>query len=362
MRLLIDAHVFDGKFQGTRTYLQGLYSCLIQNQDIEFYFAAYNINNLQNIFGTHNNVHYIPLKTQNSFLRLGIEFNKIIEKYKIDYAHFQYISPLIKKCKEIVTTHDILFLDYPQYFSKVYRLKNNFLFKRSAQRADILLTVSEYSRKAISQHYSIPIERIHVTPNGVLLPTNDCELPDTNKIYHLNKYILSVSRIEPRKNYLSLLIAYKELKLYDKGYKLVIIGSKDLNYKEFVSYYNQLDTNIKNNILCFSASYLELISLYKNADLFIFPSYAEGFGIPPLEAIALGCPTLCSNTTAMADFDFLNENLFSPFDIKELKKKIINNLESRNYEKTIAMKEKVLNKYNWQKSANIFYSVLMQTK
>lgn len=362
MNLLIDAHVFDGKFQGTRTYLQGLYSCLIQKNDIDFYFAASDINNIINIFGTNENIHYIKLETHSNIKRLSIEFNKIIKKYHIDYAHFQYITPLIKSCKEIVTTHDVLFLDFPQFFPKAYKLKNNFFFKRSAKRADILLTVSEYSRKSISYHYNIPINNIHITPNGVLLPNKNILLPNTNKLYNLHKYILSVSRIEPRKNYLSILIAYNELKLYERGYKLVIIGTKDLKYKDFNQYYNKLSTTVKDNILFMSVNYLELISLYKNANLFVFPSFAEGFGIPPLEAIALKCPTLCSNTTAMSDFKFLNENLFSPYDIEELKNKIEKNLDLKNTKHLEELSNEVINKYDWQKSADVLYSLLKKSQ
>ena len=362
MRILVDAHVFDGKYQGTRTYLQGLYSELIKYKDIQYYFAARNCHHLQTIFGTAPNVHYIQLKSTNSIVRLSVEYPQIIRRLNIDYAHFQYISPLIKTCKEIVTIHDVLFLDYPQYFPKTYRLKNNLLFKRSAKRADILLTVSNYSKEAISRHYHIPTEKIHITPNGILLPDKNIILPDTNKIYNLEKYILSVSRIEPRKNYLLLLKAYNELKLYEQGYKLVIIGTKDLNYKEFEQYYRELPNIVQQNILVTSVDYLELISLYKNANLFIFPSFAEGFGIPPLEAIALKCPTLCSNTTAMKEFHFLKDNLFSPHDIEELKTKIEINLKEKNVKQIESLQKEVINKYDWQKSANALYSLLKQDK
>lgn len=116
MNLLVDCHVFDGKFQGTRTYIQGLYQSLIKYKNINFFFAAQDVDNLKKYFGDNSNVHYISLKSGSSIKRLAIEFPQIVKKYKIDFAHYQYISPLTKCCKEIVTVHDLLFLDYPQFF------------------------------------------------------------------------------------------------------------------------------------------------------------------------------------------------------------------------------------------------------
>lgn len=161
IKLLIDAHVFDGKYQGTRTYIQGIYSAMITHKDIEFYFAAQNVSRLKSIFGIAENIHYIRLDATNSIWRLAWEYPRIIKKYKIDYAHFQYICPFIKCCKEIVTIHDLLFLDFPKYFPLSYRIKNRPLFMYSAKRADLLLTVSEYSRKEIKRHFKITEDRIY---------------------------------------------------------------------------------------------------------------------------------------------------------------------------------------------------------
>ena len=110
MNVLVDMHVFDDKHQGTRTYLRGLYLELIYiAKNWRFFLAANNIENLKNEFGDHHNVTYIPLKRHNKFYRLLIELPLIIKKYEIDCSHFQYITPLFKKGKYIVTTHDILF-------------------------------------------------------------------------------------------------------------------------------------------------------------------------------------------------------------------------------------------------------------
>lgn len=353
IRLLVDCHVFDGKFQGTRTYIQGLYQNMIRYKDIDFYFAAQYIDNLKKYFGNSGNVHYISLKTESSIKRLAVEFPKIIKEYNIDIAHYQYISPFSKCCKEIVTVHDLLFLDYPQYFSWSYKVKNSFLFKRSAKRADMLLTVSEYSKEAISRLFNIQKESICVTPNAVLSLEENFVVPDVKNKFGLDKFILTVSRIEPRKNHLMLLKAFNDLNLAAKGYKLVMVGVPDLAYKDFSDYYNRLNPMVKDSVIMKPVSFADLVGLYQQADLFVFPSFAEGFGIPPLEAVEYGCPILSSNATAMAEFGFPKEWTFDPDDKEELMRKMKSLLQHRpnmDEEKIILRK-----KFNWSVIADGFY-------
>lgn len=356
MKLLVDCHVFDGKFQGTRTYLHGIYQNMVNHKDIDFYFAAQNIENLKKCFGVADNIHYVHLATGSSIKRLAFEFPRIVKEYKIDYAHYQYISTLTKCCKEIVTVHDLLFLDYPQYFSLGYRLKNGFLFKRSAKRADILLTVSDYSRKAIERLFDIPASEIYVTPNAVLPADADIPRPDVKKKFGLDKYIMTVSRIEPRKNHLALLKAFVELQLAEKGYKLMMVGVPDLTYKEFTAYYDSLTQATKNAVIMKSASFPELVELYRQADLFVFPSYAEGFGIPPLEAIEYGCPVLCSNATAMEEFGLPDAWTFDPNNEEEMKIKILYLLNNRPEITEVAASLKQT--FNWKLIAENLYRIL----
>ena len=358
MRLLVDCHVFDGKYQGTRTYLQGLYRQMVKFSDIDFYFAAQNIEKLKACFGNKPNVHYIQLHCASSLKRLVFEFPKIIKDNLIDLAHYQYVSPLRKCCREIVTVHDLLFLDYPQYFSLFYRIKNNFLFRRSAKRADILLTVSDYSRQSIERHFQIASNQIYLTPNAVLHEECYNEECDVKTKYSLDKYIITVSRIEPRKNHLALLKAFVELKLYEKDYKLFFVGTPDLAYRSFARYYSRLPGGVQRFILFKSVDYQELIELYRNASLFVFPSFAEGFGIPPLEAVEYGCPVLCSNTTAMAEFSLPPECFFSPLDLNEMKGKMMKLLERKPDMNDV--RKELRMKFDWEKTALTFYNLLKQ--
>ncbi len=365
MRLLVDAHIFDDKFQGTRTYLHGLYSSLVKiAPEVEFYFAATDIDHLKQCFGDGDNVHYIRLSSHNKFMRLAIVFPRIVKKYSIDYAHYQYISPLFKSCKEIVTIHDLLFLDFPDYFPISYKIKNKLFFNRSAQRADLLLTVSDYSRQVVAKHFDIKLSNIHITPNAVsdyFLNKQEDSLVQVNikQKYNLDKFILFVGRCEPRKNHYSLTKAVSELGLLSDGYKLVYIGKKDIPYPEHENLLNSLSETEKNNVLFLEGiSNDELVHFYKNCSLFVFPSYAEGFGIPILEAAASGCRCLCSNYTAMNDFQFLGERLFDPSNIDELKQKIRKSLDGRILPLASSEIDDLIAKYNWDSIAADFLRLL----
>ena len=305
IKIFVDCHVFDYGFQGTRTYIQGIYKEFIKDDNYEFYFAAKNIENLKNIFGVSKNIFYIKYSFKNKFLRLLIDIPKILKREKIDYAHFQYIVPPIKKSKYIVTTHDVLFIDFPVYFSFINRLKNIFLYKQGIRKSDIKLTVSDYSKQKIEEHFKV--NDINITPNAV--DPIFFEEYDKEKIikiieekYSLKNYIIYVSRWEPRKNHELILKAFVELKLYETN-QLLFIGDTTTTNKAYHEIYNNISDEIKDKIICLQKTDFEtMLMLLRGANVSIYPSVAEGFGIPPLESIAAKIPTISSNTTAMSDF------------------------------------------------------------
>lgn len=363
MRLLVDAHCFDyTTSEGINTYLKGLYSELPRiAPDVDFYFAARDIGKLQSIFGSAVNVHYIELTAASKAKRLLTEMPSIIQRYGIDYAHFQYTAPLIKNCKTIVTLHDVLFKDYPQMFPLSYRLSKDVLFNVSARRADLLLTVSDYSRDRIVEHYGISREKIFVTPNAVsedFFHIDKAQAKTFVKEKGVDNYILYVSRIEPRKNQVALLRAYYELGLAMKGYDLVFIGRKTLPVPDFDELLASLPETEKQHIHIFNqVRYKELRLWYGAASLFVYPALAEGFGIPPIEAGAAGVPCICSNRTAMADFTFFENNLMDVTDSKALKSAITANLLSPAVN-TDKVRSAIHSKYNWKSIAENFYKQL----
>lgn len=142
IRILVDAHKFDHSFQGTATYIRGLYNALVEYDDIEITLCAHDLDLLKTIF-TDSRFKFIQLQSPSKLKRLAFELPKIIKENGFDYLHCQYILPLFKHCKFINTIHDLLFLHFKQYFDWKYRFINGTLFRLSALRSDVVLTVSE---------------------------------------------------------------------------------------------------------------------------------------------------------------------------------------------------------------------------
>ncbi|SKC38378.1 glycosyltransferase family 4 protein [Ohtaekwangia koreensis] len=364
IKLFVDAHWFDDPFQSTCVFIKGLYTEIANDDRFELYMSAVDVELLKKEFNYSDKIHYLKYNSHSKYYRLAIDIPNLIRKHKIDIAHYQYVSPLIKNTKEIVTIHDLLFLDFTNLFPWHYRTVKNFLFKRSAKRSDLVTTVSNYSSNAIIKHYYIPKNKIILTPNGVsqdfFRDFSEAPLPDIKSRYNLKKYILYVSRIEPRKNHISLVKAYVENKIWDADTKLVLIGREDIAVKELDHYLNELPESLKQNIVQLkNIPFEELLSFYRNAALFVYPSIAEGFGIPPLEAAALKTKTLCSNSTAMSDFSFFGNDLFPPLDIETLSLKMAAKLKEDDVLRREHLSKFILENYNWKVIASNFSSDIL---
>ena len=352
MKILVDCHSFDNeKFQGTTTYISGVYRemILISPNHFHFYFCTTKVEYLKEIFGNHSNVHYVKLQYNNAFIRLIYEIPKIIIKNKIDFLHIQYKAPLLKLCKEINTTHDVLFLDFPENFSLKFRLLNKFWYRFSSRRADIINTISDYSKEKISSHFKIKKSKIINSGNGLnqkMLNFRDGALPHYihNKT-ELRDYILYVSRVEPRKNHHRLIKAMELAKL--SNFKLVFVGTQTHPYNEF----SQAILNSSIDIIWLkNVPYKELAMLYANASLSVFPSLCEGFGLPPIESLIFNTHCIIADNTAMSEYKDLMLASFDGNDISDISNVIVKSLNKLS---TPIDLEKVFDRYSWNKTANI---------
>jgi glycosyltransferase involved in cell wall biosynthesis len=354
IKILVDAHVLDGKHQGTSSYITGLYSELSKREECDVFIATKKQESVDKYFDKSTNVTWVPLSSKNKYERLAVEFDALAKKIKPDYSHFQYITPLTKSNKWINTIHDVLFLDFPENFPLSYRIQNYCLFKIGALRSDILLTVSEYSKQQISHHFKVSQQDIIVTPNAI----DDISAVPAKSIKPLesSKFYLYVSRFEPRKNQHLLIESFLKSNAANDS-KLVLVGAPALAYPELEKHLSNIPNNRVMHLQGIEKS--ELVWLYQHAIASLYPSKGEGFGIPPLEAMALGCASYSAENTALTE---LSPYLSGTFENNQMAiTSLINRITLEDPKKILQEKsEQVISTFNWAASADVLLKKLIQ--
>ena len=362
--------MFDHGFEGSGTFVRGLYLALIAKypNQYQIFLGSRNANLVLDFFENHPAFIVALYKFDNRYLRLLFDIPRLIHQISPDIAHFQYFTPIFKSCKWHVTIHDVLFNDYPNYFSFGYRLIRNFFFKISAIRSELISTVSDYSKMRIIHWFGIEGSLIFVLPNAVTFlgprikaPSNFSLINDI--VNSPNGFFLCVSRFEPRKNQVCLLRAFLNGRYWLKGIKLIFVGNKTLDVDEFDQVWKEAPLEAKPYIHFISdLSYADIQLLYAHALASIYPSFAEGFGIPPLEAAVYGTPSLCSRVTAMAEFPFPDSFFFDPSnsDTLEFAINLILNEPNNAKAKALEVMKKVQFTYDWGNSADTLHRALTQ--
>lgn len=255
-------------------------------------------------------------------------------------------APIFYRNK-ISTIHDITFLRYPKSYSMKFRLFYRYLIPAIIKTSRKILTVSEFSKTDICQQYGLDIDNLNVIHNAV----GSSFIP-ANRLNTKKKYALAVSSPNLHKNFPRMIRAFLKA---ETSIDLKIIGSlsNTFNDQEVLSsdsdrveYLGRISDN-------------ELIELYQNADFFIFPSLYEGFGIPPLEAQACGCPVISSNAASLPEILDNSVLFFNPMDESSIKD-AIDEIASNHDLKCNLIKKGYENvkKYSWQSSAAALNQVI----
>lgn len=258
---------------------------------------------------------------------------------------FANTGPVFYK-PQIVTIHDIAFKRNPQWFSRSFVLLYNFVVPRIAKKAEKIITVSDSSKRELIGAYDIDNVKITIIHNAV---NNNkiIEFINVKGKYNLTKYILAVGSIDPRKNLRNLIKAFNLIK--NKDYKLVIVGGISKVFSN-----SDLGPILNDNIVFTGyLSDLELASFYSQADVFVYPSLYEGFGIPPLEAMAYGCPTIVSDVNSLREVCEEASFFVNPNSVSAIAEAIDNVLQNNNLKlKLIAAGKNQIKKFSWEKSAS----------
>lgn len=235
---------------------------------------------------------------------------------------------LSMKTRLIVTAHDLSFELFPETFSWKRRVWHFFVHFRSiVKRADQVIAISQSTADDLRAVYKTPERKITVIPSGVRsifrpVSHNDPSLLGIQEKYQLPyKFILSLGTIEPRKNLIALLQAFETMHasghLELMKYSLVIAGEEGWNSEEFFERVRQSPVREKIILTGFVADE-DKPGLYSLASAFVYPSLYEGFGFPPLEAIACGAPVIASHTSAIPEVVGTSAMLIDPYRPEEI--------------------------------------------
>ncbi|MFD2563576.1 glycosyltransferase family 4 protein [Aquimarina rubra] len=313
--------------------------------------------NLDIIFVAPKNIIHKSLAKQLDVVEIGyfkghlweqMELKLFVAKEKALLICLCNTAPLFLK-NQIITIHDLCFLNYPQWFSFYFRKAYSFLIPRIAKKAMHILTVSETSKKEIIDIIGIDENKISVIYNAVTPIFKSFETKKQKNLSIEGKYILSVSSHHPRKNFERLVFAFLDLGITDL--KLVIVGNFHKHFKnENIKFSDRVI--FKENV-----DDRELMALYKNAELFVYPSLYEGFGIPIIEAMSLGTQVCISDIPVFREICGGYAVYFDPSSVNEIKESIKLALKKPKEDHTNFLK-----KFDWQKSAVIVENKLTELR
>jgi len=284
----------------------------------------------------------------------------LILKNRINVVHsLHYSFPLLPmKVKKVVTLHDMTFFLYPNFHKKlnVFFFKN--MIKASMVFCDKIICVSEATKNDVIEILKIKEsirEKIAVIPLGVDEPEEFFD--EKNPIILLKnklekqKYILFIGTIEPRKNIKSIIKAYSMLEKSYLDYKLVIVGRKGWHYDGVYETVEELGLGDKIVFTDFVTD-KEKNVLLSNCYLFVYPSFYEGFGIPVLEAMSFGIPTITSNISSMPEVAGDAGILINPLKVEEVANAMTLLLEDKSVYEDLKIKSlQQIKKFTWEKMA-----------
>jgi glycosyltransferase involved in cell wall biosynthesis len=224
----------------------------------------------------------------------------------VDIFHSpDFVLPPVRRARTLLTVHDLSFMRYPQCADAHLRVYLNKVVPRSMHRAHLVLADSQHTKDDLVELLDVNADKIEVIYPGVeerFRPTKDQALLEkVRKRYNLPpRFILGLGTLQPRKNFTRLIRAYSLLITRYPSLHLVIVGGKGWLYEEIYATVERLGLEEKVIFPGFVADG-DLPALYSLADLFAFPSLYEGFGLPPLEAMACGTPVITSDASSLPE-------------------------------------------------------------
>lgn len=322
MRFAVDAHAIGRHLTGNEVYVRSLLNAF-STPTQEHEFVAYVSTDAARL-AVPSRIR-TRLISANPFLRLGFELARRVREDRPDLLHVQYTAPIGCDVPVVVSVHDVSFLEHPEYFTRVRAWQLQQTVRRTVKRAAKILTGTEFSRKSILKVYGdLDEDKVVVVPNAAApefrpISRESAAATVRERFSIANPYVLSVGDLQPRKNHIGLIRAFAKLaRAYPQLKHNLVLAGKPTWFADRI-HEAARESGVSDRIqFCGFVSDDDLLQLYNACDLFVFPSFYEGFGLPALEAMACGRSVVCSNTTALPEVVDGAAIVFDPYAVDEI--------------------------------------------
>lgn len=289
---------------GNETYVVQLSAALARLGGHTYNLYTPNPNAIPSDLRTHPSINVRSFARVPSFVRIPFVYPKLARRDHLGLLHMTYMAPPILSCPLVLSVHDVSYRLFPQYFSPRVRFLLALLVGPSVRHAARVIAISENTRRDIIRFYRADPERVVVTPLAAspdFKPQPPEEIARVRQTYTLpTDYILAVGNKQPRKNLHRLIRAFAALAPDYPDLTLAIAGQSGWQGTHIET---EVTTLGLTNRVRFTGYVPEsdLPALYSGATIFCYPSLYEGFGLPPLEAMSCGTPTITSNTSSLPE-------------------------------------------------------------
>ena len=309
MHIAIDAHSVGTGLAGNETYAANLVEALAEVDPENRYTVYVTREEAAARFGGRwGNVGVRRTLPHTPLVRIPLTLSAELRRRPVDLLHVQYTAPPLAPCPVVATVHDLSFEHIPETFKRRSRVQLRLTVRATARRAAHVIAPSEFTRRDLLETYGLDPGRVTAVPLAVaphFRPALDGgELERVRRRYGIaGEYVLAVGSIQPRKNLARLVRAYSSLHAA-RGRsnlpQLVLVGRKAWLYDETLRAIEEGGVG-ESVVLTGYVSEGDLPALYTGALCFAYPSYFEGFGLPPLEAMSCGAPVLTGNLTSLPE-------------------------------------------------------------
>jgi glycosyltransferase involved in cell wall biosynthesis len=321
MRFSVDAHAIGQHLTGNETYIRNLLNCfavLDRKADFVAYLSR------EDAFDEVPERFHKRRVAINPFVRLGFDLPRRLRQDRPNLLHVQYTAPVFCPVPLVVSVHDVSFLEHPEYFTPFRALQLRCTVHRTVRSAARVLTPSQFSKRRILDAYGLDDEKVQVLPNGVCSSFHPISREIARRSVQSSlglkvPFVLTVGDLQPRKNHVSLIRAFEQLvRAYPQlPQHLVIVGKQTWHAEAIRAFARKSSVSDRIHFTGF-VSDADLLKLYGACDLFVYPSFYEGFGLPILEAMACGRAVACSNTSAMPEVADSAALLFDPHSVDDI--------------------------------------------